>query len=425
MNLAASAAFLFTCVIMLAGEIAMKQKRNYPRAVVTKKQAARIHQGHPWVYFDEILEIEENLENGCLIDVFGTKDNYLGTGFYSEQSKIRIRILSSNANDTFDDAFFARRIHYALQYRKDVMKEDYHACRLVHGESDMLPGLTIDRYENVLVSEIASFGMECRKDVIYKALIDELAAMGETIDGIYERNEGELRKKEGLPQYKGWYGEKHPASTLVEICENDICYEVDVENGQKTGFFLDQKYNRLAVRRLAEGKTILDCCTHTGSFALNAAKGGAKSVDALDISETALLEAKKNAELNHLDVHFMQGDVFVELERIRKEHVFYDFIILDPPAFTKSRETYHNARTGYTKINAQAMRILRRGGYLATCSCSHFMPSDKFAEMLADAAKLAGVQLRIVEERHASPDHPVHISIPETDYLKYFLVQVI
>ena len=403
----------------------MKMKRNYPRAIVTKKQAARIHQGHPWVYFDEILEIDEIQENGCLVDVFGTKDNYLGTGFYSAHSKIRIRILSSNANDTFDDAFFARRIHYALQYRKDVMKEDFRACRLVHGESDMLPGLTIDRYENVLVSEIASFGMECRKDVIYKALIDELAAMGETIDGIYERNEGELRKKEGLPQYKGWYGEKHPASTLVEICENDICYEVDVENGQKTGFFLDQKYNRLAVRRLAEGKTILDCCTHTGSFALNAAKGGAKSVDALDISETALLEAKKNAEMNHLDVHFMQGDVFVELERIRKEHVFYDFIILDPPAFTKSRETYHNARTGYTKINAQAMRILRRGGYLATCSCSHFMPSDKFAEMLADAAKLAGVQLRIVEERHASPDHPVHISIPETDYLKYFLVQVI
>lgn len=403
----------------------MKMKRNYPRAIVTKKQAARIHQGHPWVYFDEILEIDEIQENGCLVDVFGTKDNYLGTGFYSAHSKIRIRILSSNANDTFDDAFFARRVRYALQYRKDVMKEDFRACRLVHGESDMLPGLTIDRYENVLVSEIASFGMECRKDVIYKALIDELAAMGETIDGIYERNEGELRKKEGLPQYKGWYGEKHPASTLVEICENDICYEVDVENGQKTGFFLDQKYNRLAVRRLAEGKTILDCCTHTGSFALNAAKGGAKSVDALDISETALLEAKKNAELNHLDVHFMQGDVFVELERIRKEHVFYDFIILDPPAFTKSRETYHNARTGYTKINAQAMRILRRGGYLATCSCSHFMPSDKFAEMLADAAKLAGVQLRIVEERHASPDHPVHISIPETDYLKYFLVQVI
>ena len=403
----------------------MKMKRNYPRAIVTKKQAARIHQGHPWVYFDEILEIDEIQENGCLVDVFGTKDNYLGTGFYSAHSKIRIRILSSNANDTFDDAFFARRVRYALQYRKDVMKEDFRACRLVHGESDMLPGLTIDRYENVLVSEIASFGMECRKDVIYKALIDELAAMGETIDGIYERNEGELRKKEGLPQYKGWYGEKHPASTLVEICENDICYEVDVENGQKTGFFLDQKYNRLAVRRLAEGKTILDCCTHTGSFALNAAKGGAKSVDALDISETALLEAKKNAEMNHLDVHFMQGDVFVELERIRKEHVFYDFIILDPPAFTKSRETYHNARTGYTKINAQAMRILRRGGYLATCSCSHFMPSDKFAEMLADAAKLAGVQLRIVEERHASPDHPVHISIPETDYLKYFLVQVI
>lgn len=403
----------------------MKQKRNYPRAVVSKKQAARIHQGHPWVFFDEILEIDENLQNGYLIDVFGTRDNYLGTGFYSEHSKIRIRILSSNANDTFNDAFFARRIRYALQYRKDVMKEDFHACRLVHGESDMLPGLTVDRYENILVSEIASYGMECVKDVIYKALLMELQAMGETIDGIYERNEGELRKKEGLSQYKGWYGNNHPASTLVNITENDICYEVDIENGQKTGFFLDQKYNRMAVRRLAEGKTILDCCTHTGSFALNAAKGGAKSVDALDISETALLEAKKNAALNHLDVHFMQGDVFEELERIQKEHAYYDFIILDPPAFTKSRETYRNARAGYTKINAQAMRILNRGGYLATCSCSHFMPADKFEEMLKDAAGIAGVQLRIVERRHASPDHPVHISIPETDYLKYFLVQII
>ncbi len=403
----------------------MKQKRNYPRAVVTKKQASRIHQGHPWVYFDEITEIDENLENGCLIDVFGTKDNYLGTGLYSEHSKIRIRILFSNANDTFDDAFFARRIRYALQYRKDVMKEDFHACRLVHGESDMLPGLTIDRYENILVSEVASYGMEVRKDVIYKALVEELRAMGETIDGIYERNEGELRKKEGLPQYKGWYGKNHLSSPLVEITENGIRYEVDVENGQKTGFFLDQKYNRLAVRRLAEGKTILDCCTHTGSFALNAAMGKAKSVDALDISESALAEAKKNAAMNNLDVHFMQGDVFEELERIIKEHVFYDFIILDPPAFTKSRETYRNARTGYTKINVQAMRILKRGGYLATCSCSHFMPADKFEEMLQDAALIAGVQLRIVEKRHASPDHPVHISIPETDYLKYFLVQII
>lgn len=403
----------------------MKQERKYPRAVVTRKQAGRIHDGHPWVYEDEIIECSDQPENGCLIDVFGQKNNYLGTGFYSEKSKIRIRLLSSNANEVFDHAFFERRVQHALQYRRDVMKTDFSACRLIHGESDLLPGLTVDRYSNLLVTEIASYGMEQTKDVIYHALLEQLEAMGEKIDGIYERNEGALRAKEGLPQYKGWYGSHHPDRCTVLIEENGLKYEVDVENGQKTGFFLDQKYNRLAVRALAEGKKVLDCCTHTGSFAMNAAVGHAASVDALDISETALEEARKNAAMNGLQINFMQGDVFEELDRIRREHVFYDFIILDPPAFTKSRKTYRNARHGYTEINAQAMRILPRGGYLATCSCSHFMPSDKFREMLADAAKLAGVQLRIVEERHASMDHPVHISIPETDYLKYFLVQII
>lgn len=403
----------------------MKQTRNYPKAVVTKKQAARIHDGHPWVYEDEILEISGSITNGCLIDVFGQKGNYLGTGFYSEKSKIRIRILSGNANEVFDKAFYERRIRHALQYRRDVMKDDFSACRLIHGESDLLPGLTVDRYNNLLVTEVASYGMEQIKDVIYSALLCQLREGGERIDGIYERNEGELRRKEGLVQYKGWYGDEHPFSPVASITENGIRYEVDVENGQKTGFFLDQKYNRLAVRSLSAGRTVLDCCTHTGSFAMNAAMGNALSVDAIDISETALAEARKNADMNGLKIRFMQGDVFAELDRIRREHLFYDFIILDPPAFTKSRKTYHNARHGYTEINAQAMRILPRGGYLATCSCSHFMPAEMFREMLKDAAHLAGVQLRIVEERHASPDHPVHISVPETDYLKYFLVQII
>lgn len=403
----------------------MKQERIYPKAVVTKKQAARIHSGHPWVYADEILETAGTITNGCLIDVFGQKENYLGTGFYSEKSKIRIRILSGNANEVFDDAFYKRRVKHALQYRRDVMKEDFSACRLIHGESDLLPGMTVDRYGNLLVAEVASYGMEQVKSIIYNALLSQLREMGETIDGIYERNEGELRIKEGLAQYKGWYGEEHPSSAVTTITENGIRYEVDVENGQKTGFFLDQKYNRLAVRSLAAGRTVLDCCTHTGSFAMNAAMGNALSVDAVDISGTALAEARKNAAMNGLQIRFVQGDVFEELDRIRREHRFYDFIILDPPAFTKSRKTYRNARHGYTEINAQAMRILPRGGYLATCSCSHFMPTEMFREMLGDAARLAGVQLRIVEERHASPDHPVHVSVPETDYLKYFLVQII
>lgn len=405
----------------------MKQQRIYAKATVTKKQANRIHDGHPWVYEDEIVSIDENLENGSIVDVFGMKDNYLGTGFLSLHSKIRIRILTSNANDKIDEAFFARRIQYALQYRKEVMKDDFKECRLVHGESDGLPGLTIDRYDTILVSEVDSFGCEKYKDCIYAALLQQLAQMGEVIEGIYERNEGELRKKEGLLQYKGWYGDTHPASTVTEIKENDIYFEVDVENGQKTGFFLDQKYNRKAVRSLSEGKTILDCCTHTGSFALNAAMGNAKKVVALDISETALETARRNAIRNHLEdkVEFIQGDVFEELERVRREHIFYDFIILDPPAFTKSRRTFLQAYQGYKKINAQAMKILPRGGYLATNSCSHFMPVEKFKEMLKDAAKEAGVQVRIVEERHASPDHPVLVSVSETDYLKYFLVQII
>ncbi|MGM9918678.1 MAG: class I SAM-dependent rRNA methyltransferase [Lactimicrobium massiliense] len=405
----------------------MKMERTYPRAIVTKKQANRIHDGHPWVYEDEIVSQEGNITNGCLIDVFGSRDNYLGTGFYSEQSKIRIRLLSRNANDVFDHAFWARRVKYALQYRLDVMADDFRACRLIHGESDELPGLTVDRYEDILVSEVASYGMEQVKGIIYQELIDQLAEKGEVIHGIYERNEGELRKKEGLPQYKGWYGEKHPASPIVHIHENGIEYEVDVENGQKTGFFLDQKYNRLAVRHLAKGRTVLDCCTHTGSFAMNAVMGGAKHVTAMDISQEALDMAEKNAVLNHIEdkMDFLQGDVFEVLPELRTKHAFFDLIILDPPAFTKSRKTYGHARSGYTSINAMAMKLLPRGGYLATCSCSHFMPTEAFKDMLKDAAKEAGVQVRIVEERHASMDHPVLVSVPETDYLKYFLVQII
>lgn len=405
----------------------MKQNRNYPQAVVTKKQMKRIHEGHPWVYEDEIISIDDNIENGSLVDVYGEKGQYGGTGFYSALSRILIRLLSHNANDTFDEAFFKRRVQYALQYRKDVMKEDFRACRLVHGESDQLPGLTVDRYNDILVAEVTSYGMEQRKDIVYTALVQQLKAMGEEIHGIYERNESALRSKEGLEQYKGWYGDKHPSETKTVISENGILYEVDVENGQKTGFFLDQKYNRLAVRKMAYGRNVLDCCTHTGSFALNAAYGGAAHVKALDISDTAVAEAKHNALLNHLEdqVDFVQADVFEALDEIRKNHEHYDFIILDPPAFTKSRKTRYNAYQGYKEINAQAMKILPRGGYLATNSCSHFMSTEMFRAMLHEAAMAAGVQVRIVEERHASPDHPVLIGVDETDYLKFFLVQTI
>ena len=403
----------------------MKQNREFPFAKVTKKQEYSLKKGHPWIYEDEITEESGTIENGCLIDVFGTKGNYLGTGFYSALSKIRIRLLGTNANEKYDDAFFERRVRYALEYRKDVMGEDYQACRLIHGEADGLPGLTVDRYQTILVSEIASYGTEMHKDVIYHSLLKLLKEQGETIEGIYERNEGDLRAKEGLKQYKGWYGEEHPDSCITEICENGIYYEVDVENGQKTGFFLDQKYNRLAVKKLAHGKRVLDCCTHTGSFALNAANGGAEYVLAVDISESALDMARKNAERNHLNLAFRQGDVFEILPQLREEHAQFDFIILDPPAFTKSRKTFHNAKGGYKQINKEAMRLLGRGGYLASASCSHFMPRDEFRNMLSEAAAEAGVSIRIIEERHAAPDHPVLPNVPETEYLKFFMVQII
>ena len=407
----------------------MKQKRNYPSVTITKKQERSVRSGHPWIYEDEILKSEGTFENGCLTDVFSEKGTYLGTGLWSEQSKIRIRILDRNANETFGDAFFIRRVTYALDYRYTVMGEDVRACRLIHGEADGLPGLTVDRYNDILVSEVLSYGIDQRKDVIYHALADYLSARGEPIIGIYERNEGELRHKEGLTQYKGWadIGKPIPDSPVVIITENGIQYEVDVENGQKTGFFLDQKYNRRAIWPIANGRTVLDCCTHTGSFALNAAKAGAVHVTAADISEFALKQAEQNAVRNQLDgvMDFVCADVFDLLEELRTKPHTYDFIILDPPAFTKSRKTFASARAGYRRLNVSAMRLLKRGDYLATASCSHFMPNQEFRNMLKDAAMDAGVSIRIIEERHAAKDHPVLISVPETEYLKLYLLQIV
>lgn len=397
----------------------------FPHVTITKKQEVSIRKGHPWVYADEISEQSDNIDNGAYVDVMSNKGSYLGTGFYSANSKIRVRILGNNANEKYDDGFYERRIRYALEYRKTVMGDDFKACRLIHGEADGLPGLTIDRYNDLLVSQVESYGISLHIDVIYAQLRSQLEQMGEIISGIYERNEGELRKKEGLPQHKGWYGDDHPQSPVTSIIENGIQYEVDVENGQKTGFFLDQKYNRQAIWKIAKDRKVLDCCTHTGSFALNAAKAGAKSVLAMDISQTALDMAAINAQHNGLSLQFRQGDVFEVLKQLKAEHADFDFIILDPPAFTKSRKTFHNARNGYRQVNADAMRLLRRGGYLASASCSHFMPKDEFERMLVDAANDAGVSIRIIEQRGAAPDHPVMPAIPETEYLKFFLLQIV
>lgn len=411
----------------------MKAEREFLRVHITPKGEASIKRGHPWVYADELtFDFDENeAANGALIDVFSTKDRYLGTGFLSKNSKIRIRILSSNANEKFDEAFWRRRVSYALSMRKTVMKEDYSCCRLIFGEADGIPGLTVDRYNDILSTEVLSYGTELVKEVIYKALCELLSEDGVIVRGIYERNEAKIRELEGLPLEKGWYKADFvgiPESPDAEIVENGIKYTVDVENGQKTGFFLDQKYNRREVARLAKGMTVLDCFTHTGSFALNAARGGAKHVTAVDISETGILMAKKNAEINGLadNMDFVCEDVFELLPKLsEKSNYKYDFIILDPPAFTKSRKTTESAKRGYKEINYRAMKLLPRGGYLATCSCSHFMPNELFRKMLNEAARDAGVSLRLIEERRASPDHPVAMAVPETDYLKFYLLQIV
>lgn len=408
----------------------MKAERNYPVASVTKKAEASIKKGHPWVYDTEINNVSGEWTNGCLTDVVSEKGSYLGTGFVSEKSKIRIRLLSTNANDKFDYDFYKRRIKYAVDYRRTVMGDDFSACRLVFGEADSLPGLTVDRYENLLVTQVLSYGMDMIKDVIFKALVEVLNEYGVKIDGIYERNDVAIRELEGLECYKGWYKADFvgiPASPLTEITENGIKYEVDVENGQKTGFFLDQKYNRLAVAKIAKGKRVLDCFTHTGSFALNAAIGGAEHVTAVDVSQTAIDKAKENAEKNGLTgrMDFLCTNVFDLLPELCKGKSPYDMIILDPPAFTKNRKTVSDAERGYKEINYRAMKLLPRGGYLATCSCSHFMDNGLFVKMLMSAASDAGVSLKLIEARRQSPDHPTLLNVPETDYLKFYLFQII
>ena len=409
----------------------MKAERSYPKFIITAKGTRWVEQGHPWIYEGEVVREDGDFENGCLADAVSEKGKYLGTGFVSRQSKIRLRLLSRNANDRFDEAFWQRRIQYAWDYRKTVMAGDISCCRVIFGEADGFPGLTVDRFSDILVTQTLSMGMEKIKDVVFPLLVKVLRSDGQDIRGIYERNDVAIRELEGLPQNKGWYplpGEAHPESTVTEICENGIFYRVDVENGQKTGFFLDQKYNRLAVARLAKGKRVLDCFTHTGSFALNAAMGGAEHVTAVDISASAIEMAKANAARNGLTdrMDFVVADVFDLLpELIAKGKAPYDFIILDPPAFTKSRKTVGSAQRGYKEINLRALKLLPRGGYFATASCSHFMPSELFVKMLRSAALDAGVELRQIEARQQAPDHPILWNVPETDYLKFYIFQVV
>ena len=409
----------------------MKALRPYPRITITPKGEAALTGGHPWVYEGEVTAADGTPEDGGLVDVVSRRGSWLGCGFYNSHSRIRVRLVSRNANDDFSDAFWERRIRYAWDYRKTVMGEtDSRCCRVIFGEADLFPGLTVDRFESVLVTQTLSLGMERIKDRLFPLLAKVLREDGQEIRGIYERNDAALREREGMAQNKGWHplpGETPPETTTVDITENGIVYTVDFENGQKTGFFLDQKYNRLAVAKLAKGKTVLDCFTHTGSFALNAAKGGAAHVTAVDVSEAAVEMARANAARNGLTARmdFLCENVFDLLPQLEEEPVKYDFIILDPPAFTKSRKTVANAMTGYKEINYRAMQLLPRGGYLATCSCSHFASEEKFVAMLHDAAKDAGVQLRQIEARQQCCDHPILWGVDETNYLKFYLFQIV
>ena len=403
----------------------MKAEREFPKFTVSAKGTRWVESGHPWIYEAEIINAPD-CENGALVDAVSEKGKYLGTGFLSLESKIRIRLVSRNANDSFNEDFWRRRASYAWDYRKTVMPGDTSACRFIFGESDGFPGLTVDRFSDVLVTQTLSAGMEKRKDKIFPILLETLKEDGQEIRGIYERNDVAIRALEGLEEGKGWFcggGE-----TVTEIEENGIKYLVDFENGQKTGFFLDQKYNRLAVAKIAGGKKVRDCFTHTGSFALNAALGGAQRVTAVDISRSAIDMAIANAERNGLKdrMDFLAADIFDLLPSlIQKGGKPYDLIILDPPAFTKSRRTADRAEKGYKEINLRALQLLPRGGYLATASCSHFMPSERFVSMLKSAARDAGVELKQIEARQQAPDHPILWNVPETDYLKFYIFQAV
>ncbi len=407
--------------------------REFPRVTVTPKGEKFLRDGHVWVYADEITEVVGAPENGAITDVYSQKGRYLGSGFFNDHSKIRVRVVSKNANDKFDEAFWERKLRWAIEYRRTVMsEEDFSCCRLIFGEADAFPGFTVDRFGKVLVTQVLSLGIEMRKEMLYRLLIRLLREeFGQEIEVLYERQDVAIRALEGMEQYTAfWSGEGLFTDTdgKTEIVENGVRYEVDYINGQKTGFFLDQKYNRMAIRKIAKGRRVLDCFTHTGSFALNAAMGGAAHVTAVDISADAIAMTKKNAIRNGLDdrMDFLCTDVFDLLTDLAREgKCDYDFIILDPPAFTKSRETVKNATRGYKEINQKAMRLLPRGGYLATCSCSHFMTEELFCKMLHDAAADAGVGLRQIEARQQSPDHPILWNVPETSYLKFYIFQIV
>lgn len=392
--------------------------------VILKKGEGRtIKAGGAWIFDNEIDYIEGNYENGDIIDVNDFDGYPMGKGFINENSKIRVRMMTRKPNVSIDDDFIRMRVKNAWEYRKTTV--DISSCRVIFGEADFLPGLVIDKYEDVLVVECLALGMVQFKEKIVNMLKELMKEDGISIRGVYERSDANERIKEGLMKVKDFIGE--PFETNVEIVENGVHYMVDVVNGQKTGFFLDQKYNRLAMQRICKDKRVLDCFTHMGTFALNAGIAGAREVTGLDISEYAIEQARNNAKLNKLDdtVQFRCANVLDELPRLYEKGERYDVVILDPPAFTKSREATKNAIKGYREINMKGLKLVKDGGYLASCSCSHFMTEELLAKTIKEAAKAVHKRLRQVEFRTQSPDHPILWAANESYYLKFFIFQVV
>lgn len=394
--------------------------------VTLKKGEGRtIKSGGAWIYDNEIASITGTFTNGDIVRVHDFDGYPMGAGFINQNSKIRIRMLTRKDAQPVDEVFLRGRVQAAWDYRKTVMPAaDLNCCRVIFGEADWLPGLTVDKYDDVLVVECLALGMEPLKVLLVDMLKEILAADGYKIRGVYERSDAPVRKKEGLQPHKGFIGDEF--DTNVEIVENGIHYMVDVVNGQKTGFFLDQKYNRLAMHRICKGKKVLDCFTHMGTFALNAGIAGASSVEGLDISEFAVAQATENARRNNLSdtVKFRAANVLDELPKLYEHGESYDVVILDPPAFTKSREATKNAIKGYREINMKGLKLVRDGGYLATCSCSHFMTQELFTEVIGQAAKSVHKRLRQVEFRTQACDHPILWAADESYYLKFYIFQV-
>ena len=391
-------------------------------AILKKGEGRSLKAGGPWIYDNEIESIMGSFENGDIVLVHDFDGYPMGKGFINLNSKIRIRMMTRRSDVEIDREFLKKRVQDAWEYRKKTV--DTSSCRVIFGEADFLPGLVVDKFSDILVVQSLALGIDRMKETIVELLKEVLAEDGIQIRGVYERSDAKVRTQEGMEKVKGFIGE--PFDPLVEIVENGVKYQVDVKDGQKTGFFLDQKYNRLAIQKLCKGARVLDCFTHTGSFALNAGIAGAAEVTGVDASELAVHQAEDNAKLNGLEdrVKFICEDVFELLPELEKKGEKYDVVILDPPAFTKSRNSIKNAVRGYREINLRAMKLVKDRGFLATCSCSHFMDYELFTQTIGQAARNAHKRLRQVEFRTQAPDHPILWGAGDSYYLKFYIFQV-